>query len=205
MKGVWMCCVFFLTVFLAGCGTVTHVKTVQEGVELDVSDCRKVMVRDFVDGASEKASSKKREEKQEVMKRVVRDFADVIALEIKKLNVFDEVLRDGVLDENTLLIDGTVTRYEAGSPMARLLIGFGAGSSYFDAWVNVKRGPSEELLGTVKVDKNSWVLGGGIAATQTPDDYMKAAATRIAQDLYKAKTGQEWVRERKVSQKDQKK
>lgn len=188
--------VLFLTVSLTGCGTVTHIQTVQQGVALDLSGCDKVIVQDFVDKVSEKeVAGSKREEKMEAMKRVVRDFADIIAFEIKKLEVFKEVSREGSADESTLAISGEVTRHEEGDAMARLLIGFGAGSSYFEALVEFRQGPSGELVATVKVDKNSWVLGGGIAATQTPEDYMKGAAKRIAEDLYEAKTGQRLIRE----------
>jgi hypothetical protein len=35
----------------------------------------------------------------------------------------------------------------------------------------------------INVNKNSWVLGGGLAAGQTPESYMKEASKKIAQEV----------------------
>ncbi len=61
----------------------------------------------------------------------------------------------------------------------------------FDARVELVDGGSGKTLGTWKVDKNSWALGGGIAATQTPEGFMQEAASKIGTELStKRKEGQ---------------
>jgi hypothetical protein len=79
-----------------------------------------------------------------------------------------------------VIIAGEVTRYTEGDSFARFMIGFGAGSSYFDATVRFTDGLNHEEVGVIKVDKNSWVLGGGYASGQTPEMYMAEAAKKIA-------------------------
>ena len=40
-------------------------------------------------------------------------------------------------------------------------------------------------LGQIVTDKNSWALGGGLAATQTPEGFMRGAAKKIAAECAK--------------------
>ena len=70
------------------------------------------------------------------------------------------------------------------------MIGFGAGSSYFDAIVRFTDAATHEEIGEIKVDRNSWVLGGGYASGQTPEMYMAEAARKIASETKQlAKSG----------------
>ena len=46
-------------------------------------------------------------------------------------------------------------------------------------------------LGQIDVDKNSWALGGAIAASQTVDQFMREAAEKIASELDKKRVQQE--------------
>lgn len=200
MKQVCQYAVILLTIFLTGCGTVSNLKSIHEEIPLDLSHYTKVVVVDFTDEVTDKTKEAKREEKREEMKKAVRDFSDMIASELKKLGIFDEVMREGSMDENTLVVGGKITRHEKGNALARALIGFGAGSSYFEAEVQLQKRGSDEVLAIVKIDKNSWALGGAIAAGQNPEDFMKGAAKKIAAQIYKAKTGMELS-----ARKDQKK
>ncbi len=59
----------------------------------------------------------------------------------------------------------------------------GAGSSYFDALVRVNDGGNGQNISTLKADKNSWGLGGSIAAGQTVETFMNAAAKTTAQSV----------------------
>jgi hypothetical protein len=69
-----------------------------------------------------------------------------------------------------------------GNVALRLLVGMGAGSSYFDANIRLIDGASGATLSTTKVDKNSWGLGGGIAASQTVESFMNQGAKAVAKD-----------------------
>ncbi len=83
-----------------------------------------------------------------------------------------------------------ITRLKKGSAAARLLIGFGAGSSYFDATVRVRDGASGADYGTIMVDKNSWALGGGLASAQSVESFMEGAAKKVAGELQAAGLGE---------------
>ena len=93
--------------------------------------------------------------------------------------------RNGKAGADSLIITGDVTRYVAGNAALRALVGFGAGSSYFDADVRFIDGASGKVVGTMKADKNSWGLGGGLAAGQTPETFMKGAAKTVAEESTK--------------------
>ena len=178
----------FLSLLLAGCGTTSGFKAASGQNAVDLSPFSRVVVKDFTDGVSEKMKGLEREKKAAEMKRVAKDFADMLAWEIGQKRIFEQVARAGAEDERTLIIGGQITRYEEGSAMARFLVGMGAGSSYFDARVEFLRGGTAELLGAIDANRNSWVLGGGIAATQTPDSFMREAARKVAEEMSKLKS-----------------
>ena len=69
------------------------------------------------------------------------------------------------------------------------VIGLGAGSSYFDADVVFSDNPSGRRLGQISTDKNSWFLGGGLAAGQSVEGFMHGAAKKVAKELATAKFG----------------
>ena len=120
-------------------------------------------------------------------------FADLIVKEVNATGAFSSVSRvEDVTDANatSLIISGEVTRYQEGSAFARAMIGFGAGSSYFDAMVRFADATNREEIGVIKVDRNSWVLGGGIASGQTPETYMQEAARKIALETKRLATSQ---------------
>ena len=47
---------------------------------------------------------------------------------------------------------------------------------------------TQSQLGVINVDKNSWALGGAIAAGQSVDHFMNQAAKKIADELSERKT-----------------
>ena len=108
-------------------------------------------------------------------------FADRIASEIKTTGRYRSVSRNSQPDTNTLVIDGVITKYQEGNSMLRFFIGMGAGSSFFEADVYF-RDSKGVTIGKIKVDRNSWALGGGVAAAQNPTMFMNGAAEKIAQE-----------------------
>jgi len=157
---------------LNSCGTTSDINLATAG---GIGNTRysKVLVKDFsatvMDRKNQIGSAKKY-------------FPDRIAQEINKTGRFASVKRSGKADAKTLVIDGVVTRYQEGNAALRLLVGMGAGSSYFDSTVNFHNGLNGKPIGSIKVDKNSWGLGGGLAAGQTPTTYMDGAAKKIAKE-----------------------
>ncbi len=178
--------VFVLALLLVGCGTTSKMEMVpiEPGITMQLSKFDKIVVHDFVDHATVKTKASKREEKRAEMQRVTRDFADMIAEEIRIKGGFQSVTRDGIPDENTMIISGSISRYKEGRGVMRFLIGMGAGSAYFDAVVECSDGGTGEPIGSIIVDKNSWALGGGFAAGQSAQGFMRGAARSVANQLY---------------------
>ena len=170
-----------------GCGSVSGVKAADRKSPLSLATYQRAVVHDFTDEVSAGAKASRRSAKQDEMTRVGRDFAQVITEELRRRNTFTDVSYNGFASANTLLINGSITRYEEGDAAARLIIGMGVGSSYFDAVVEFRDASTGRLLGTMNVDKNSWVLGGGLAAGQDPHVFMREAARKIATEVERSR------------------
>lgn len=190
-KGVSVA-VLALAVSITGCGTISGLKSV-DGTALDLTPYKKVVVRDFTDKTIAPEKPEKREENKLLMKRATRDFADIIAIELKKTGAFAEVNREGNPDAETVVVEGAISKFERGNTTARLFVGLGAGSSYLDAVVEVRNAATGALLGSVVVNKNSWGGGGALAAGQTAEGFMEEAAKRISEEISKAKNKEKQI------------
>jgi len=164
-----------LSAFLTGCGTISTMKSPTGNTPASLSKYNKVCILDFKTIASPSRSNS----------TLGSLFADKIADEIERRYLFEKVLRTPIQEE-ALVISGLISRSVDGNPALRFWIGMGAGSSYFDAQVKFKEGVNGKDIAIMIVDKNSWVLGGGLAAGQTVEVFMNEAARKIAQELEKA-------------------
>lgn len=179
---------------LQGCGTTSGLKSVDEARVMDFSGYDRVVVLDFADNTSKVAlKTDKRVIYEAKTAAATRTFADLIAAEIRKTGAYAEVLREPT-GAPAVLVSGTIISYKEGNAAARFLVGMGAGSSSFDAEVLFSDLISSERLAEVRVDKNSWVLGGGLAAGQTVEHFMQGAAKKIARELAAARAGAPDVR-----------
>jgi hypothetical protein len=162
---------------LTACGTTSGIKTPESVPLMDLAAFDRVVVSDFGDATKEQSAQSKNS---------AREFPDLIVEQVRAAGGFASVERGGDPSApGTLLVTGNVTRYSEGNAAARALIGLGAGSSYFDAAVELRDGKSQAVLGSIEVDKNSWPLGGILAATQTPRTFMEGAAKKVAEELKK--------------------
>jgi len=177
---------YCLAVLVAGCGTTSKLKPAI-GQRIDLTQYDRLLVETFKDEFSAKAKPVDRPQKQAEADMACKMFAERIAAVVKETGAFREVVREGVPDAQTLILTGAITRYVEGDATLRFLIGLGAGSSYFDARVELVDGTNNAVLGSWLVDRNSWGLGGGLAATQTPEGFMKSAAEKIGEDLAAAR------------------
>ena len=178
---------FFILIALAlcfaGCGSVSNIKTPGKSKLNAIAAYDRVVVEDFNDTTHPNIKDDvKLAMHHDRAKMAGSNFADRIASELDALGIFKEVSRSS-MDDPHLVIFGDVVRYAEGNSAARLWIGMGAGSSYFDAIVKFKDGASGEVLGSVTIDKNSWVFGGGIASGQTVEHFMNRGAKRIAEEI----------------------
>jgi len=191
-----------LALLLAACGTTSNIKptrtaeaivttpAAKEKPALDLSGYDTVVVLDFVDG-TDKSRIKPAElvAYSDHVAAATHEFADLIAQKLRATGAFQEVLR-GPSPGKALVVSGHITRLTEGNATLRLLIGMGAGSSYFDATTDLADAETGTDLGQVATDRNSWVLGGGIAAGQTVEGFMQGAAEKIATDIHQSKVGQ---------------
>jgi hypothetical protein len=171
-----------LAIMLVGCGTTSKLKTSQSSSLQNIQKYREVSVLAFADKTNGKESGEKMREHGE-------HFADLIAVELGKTKAFDKVDRVETAQAGSLVISGDITRCVEGSSAARFWVGMGAGSSYFDAILRCRDADSGQQIGEIVVDKNSWALGGGLAAGQTVQSFMEGAAKKAAAQLAEAKNG----------------
>jgi hypothetical protein len=193
--------VLMLVTGLTACGTTGNIqpqRKPQEAVTapaekgkpaLDLSGYDKVVVLDFTD-ATDKSKLKPEELRSysDTMATAGRTFADLIAQKLRDTGAFQEVVR-GTSPGKALMISGRITRLTEGSSALRFWVGMGAGSSYFEATTELADAESGIILGHAATDKNSWALGGAIAATQTVQSFMQGAAEKIATQLRDSKKG----------------
>lgn len=181
-RAILVICVASCALLAVGCGSTSSLKS-QDGAKLV---CDKQF--DCVQVARFKSVIAKTDAPLTKVDWACGHFADLIVQELTATGAFKSVSRindvNDVNDVNdtSLVISGEVTRYTEGDAFARFMIGFGAGSSYFEAVVRFADRTDKEEVGVIKVDKNSWVLGGGYASGQTPEIYMAEAAKKIASE-----------------------
>ena len=166
---------------MSACGTTSNFKNANNIAKLpDLTGYETVIVNDFINGVT-----KKKDDQTIVAEG--KNFGDIILKYIEKEKVFTSVERNINSESQALLIDGEITQYEKGNSALRLMIGFGAGSSYFDAKVYFKDNMTKNILGTIDVNKQSWALGGGLAASQDVKSHMESSAKKIANEISKVK------------------
>ena len=144
---------------------------------------------DFTDGTD--ISKLKPEEvhfHNTMMANHLHTFSDIIAQKIVETKAYSEVVREPSQGK-ALIVSGKITRLVEGNGALRFFVGFGAGSSYFDAMVQLTDAESGNVIASASSDNNSWALGGGLAATQTVQSFMDVSATRIAARLRDGKKG----------------
>ena len=156
---------------------------------VDLSGYDKVVVLDFTDGTdTSKLKPEQVHPHSTMMANNLHIFSDLIAQKISETKAYSEVAREPAPGK-ALVVSGKVTRLVEGNGTLRLLVGFGAGSSYFDAMVQLTDAESGNVIASASTDNNSWALGGGLAATQTVQSFMDLSATRIAARLRDGKKG----------------
>lgn len=169
-----------LSIAVTACGTTSALKQGEEKVlNKDFSNYNSVVVSDFGDATKN----------QNMPEYAGANFADRIISAIREKGTFEKVTDNPQeISGNTLVVSGDVTRYQEGNSTLKFLIGFGAGGTYFDANVSISDMNTQSQLGVINVDKNSWALGGAIAAGQSVDHFMNQAAKKIADELSERKT-----------------
>ena len=172
-----------LALGLAACGTTSSLQAPTDDAKIDLTPYSKLLVEDFKDEATARAKPEAQPLLKPKLDSAVKMFPDQIASVVKAGGGFDSVTRSGVADAQTLVLRGAILQFDEGNAALRWIVGFAAGNANFDARLELVDGATNRTLGTWVVDKNSWALGGGIAATQRPEDFMQEAAKKIGTEL----------------------
>jgi Domain of unknown function (DUF4410) len=169
---------------LAACGTTSGLQSdAGQPAAVDLTPYNRLIVEDFKDEATGRAKPEAQPLLKPKLDNAVKIFPDQIASVVKSAGGFESVERSGTPAAGTLVLRGIITQYDEGNAAMRWLVGFAAGNTNFDSTLQLVDGADGRTLGTWTVDKNSWALGGGIAATQTPESFMQEAAKKIGEEL----------------------
>jgi len=176
------------SLLFVGCGTTSAFIPVDENlISLDSSNFNKIVVYDFVDKTHKNPKKTQSKRRKKIMGFASQRFADLVALKIEKTGAFKEIVRQSneqiVPEEDYLALRGEITRYYRGNTFLRVIIGYGIGTAFLDANISLYDVKENELIGTFKVDKNSWFLGGVLAITHNIDHFMRGSSEKIAREI----------------------
>lgn len=176
MKLFLTCFLFIATFGLTSCGTVAPVKMTDSATNPALAGGKtfqRVLIKDFRNLADTSNAA---------ANAAGQALASKIQAEILRQRTSAIIARTGAADSQTLVVEGEIKRFVEGNAALRLFIGMGAGSSYFDAEIRLTDSKGLPITRIV-ADKNSWGLGGGIAAGQTVDSFMNEAARKTAEQV----------------------
>jgi hypothetical protein len=178
----------FATLVLAGCGTLGKLDTPAAASQRSIADYDRVIVADFAVNDTRPAKDAEQAAERAVnIEAGRRAFAAKIAEEIRASGAFAEVAQ-GKMPAPALQVTGTIDLWEPGNVAARSLVGF-VGKSEFSATVIISDLETNEELGRIVADRNSWPLpiGASTNVVQSVEFLMNQAAKRVAAELAKAK------------------
>ena len=173
--------VVLFCVCVTGCGSTSQLAREEAAPTHDLSSYPRVAVGAFGSRPATDVPAGKRAVYDNEVKAAGQRFATMVVSELRRYGIPADVVRER--PASALYVEGDITRYKDGNAALRFLIGFGAGSSYFDATVRFVDGDSGRQIGSIEVDKNSWPLGGLVAAAQDADSHMQGAAAKIAEQI----------------------
>jgi hypothetical protein len=117
----------------------------------------------------------------------VTSVPDAFAEELRKTGAFKEVLRAGSPDANTLVLSGTLWRYDEGNWDTRRVTGSRAGLAQFESRLDLRDGARDELLATITVDEGGAGYQRATRPYQSLANLTREAAQNVATALAKAK------------------
>ncbi len=171
-----------LIALLAACGSTTKRQRADASADIDVSSYATIVVTGFANLPKTPPKESERVAYDAEVSAASQRFTQMVVEQLREYGVRGKIV-SGEARPGALLVGGDITRYDEGNAALRLIVGFGAGSSCFDATVRFIDADSGRVLGTIAVDKNSWPLGGALAALQDSGSHMEGAAARIPEEL----------------------
>lgn len=180
--------ILFLSLSLVGCGTTSAlIPAYESAISDNFKRYDKIIISDFVDGTHKNERKAQTKRRKKAMGLATQRFTDMLAMQIEQTGAFDQVVRqvgDQMIEEGEyLLVRGEITRYSKGNTFLRVVIGYGVGTAFLDADITLYDAYSNEQIGLLEVDRNSWVLGGVLAIAHNVNYFMDKAADKIASEI----------------------
>lgn len=175
---------------VAACGTTGSLKSESPEALRKIADYDQVVVLDLAanDLRPAKDDADKAAREENIAKGRIM-FSDAVAEQLKESGAFATVSRTPI-PGRSLVVTGTIDVWEPGNVATRVVVGF-IGKSEFAATIEFRDSETNELLGTVKGDRNSWPLPIGASSNviQTVEFFAREQARNVSSELIKAKGG----------------
>ena len=157
---------------LQSCGSVSSIRPIIKNGSVDISSYNTIAINDFSNAT----------DNEEVDNIAKANFPNKLFKKLSESSLFNSVQRNS-RSRNSLIISGKITKYEEGNMFLRALVGFGAGRSYFFSDVDLIDGYTYQKIGTIEVRRKSWLLGGYISGSQTPEVLMIDSVSDIVDKI----------------------
>lgn len=171
------------TLLLCSCGSTSSVQPASGNLTAEAGTYDSLVVRPFRDSTTPDGfatwTADEQQEHRASVKRAGERIATLVISNTKSGSRFKSI-GDKPGPGRNLLIDGEITGFSNGVASLRLWVGMGAGSAYLDGVANFKDQKTGKDIGRIVIDKNTWPLGGAIAASQNADSFAEGAAEKIA-------------------------
>lgn len=165
--------IFFISLLiLQSCGSVSSIRPTNTNGSVDISSYNKIVINNFTNQTSN----------NEVDDIAKSNFPNKLFNKLSESSLFKSVQRNKK-SYDSLIISGNITKYEEGDVFLRTLVGFGAGRAYFYSDVDLIDGNTYKKIGTIEVRRKSWLLGGYISGSQTPEVLMKDSVADIVKKI----------------------
>lgn len=175
---------------LAACGSTGSLKSESPEALRKIADYDQVVVLDLA--ANDLRPAKDDADKAARAENIAEGrimFSDAVAEQLKESGAFGTVSRTPI-PGRSLVVTGTIDVWEPGNVATRVVVGF-IGKSEFAATIEFRDSETNELLGTLKGDRNSWPLpiGASSNVVQTVEFFAREQARNVSSELIKAKGG----------------
>jgi hypothetical protein len=181
---------------LVACGSTSNLQGEEQAKTIDLAPYSQLLVEDFTDDATARAQGYRQLILKPKVDRAAKAFPNWIAESVRSSGGFSSVERTGTPGASTLVLRGVIHQYDDGNASLRKILGFWAGNTNFDSTVQLVDGGSGNVLGSWKIDKNSFSYLGTDMTTPavtergyapTPEVFMQEAARKIAEELSERK------------------
>lgn len=116
-------------------------------------------------------------------KKLPENLSNMISEYLKEMNLFKKIVRyeEGKSYENAIVLEGKFTKVTPGSTAAKIIVGFGAGTSTVGAEGKVKDAKTGNVLASFEHNRHSPFS----AAPGRPEYILDADAKNLAKDIVK--------------------